>query len=213
MTAPISVLIADDHPLLRSGLRALLEAQSGIRVAGECASFVELRQMLTTAAFDVLLMDLRMPGGNGFDVLKSVRKAYPDLRIVVISSYPEEAFLLRVIQAGASGYVQKDEAPEHVVAAVRAVAAGRMYVTEDGGATLARAARPGGTPDDAGALSAREFEVLRLLGQGIAASEIAERLHLSVKTVSTYRARLMVKMGFETNADIVRYVLEHDLDG
>lgn len=209
---PIRVLIADDHPLIRSGLRGLVEGQPDLVVVGEVASFTELWDAIPAGRPDVALMDLRMPGGTGLDIIGRLRQAHPAMKILVLSSYPEKAFLLRVIRAGASGYLQKDRALDQMADAVRSVVAGDMYVSEEGGRILARAARPGAPALDSSALSDREFEVLRLLGAGIPAGTVADQLHISVKTVSTYRARIMEKMGFSSNADLIRYTIEHDLD-
>jgi two-component system invasion response regulator UvrY len=207
----IRVLVADDHPLIRAGLRSLVEAQDDLVVVGEATSFPELWDTVAASRPDVVLMDLRMPGGTGMDTIRRLRETHPATKILVLSSYPEEAFLLRVIRAGAAGYMHKDGALDQVAEAVRVVAAGDMYVSEEGGRTLARAARPGAPALDVNTLSDREFEVLRLLGAGTPAGAVADQLHISVKTVSTYRARIMEKMGFSSNADLIRYTIEHDL--
>jgi two-component system, NarL family, invasion response regulator UvrY len=207
----ISVLIADDHSLIRAGLRGLVEAHADLVVVGEVTTFPELWSCLESVRPDVVLLDLRMPGGAGLDAIGRLRQAHTAVRILVLSAYPEDAFLLRVVRAGAAGYLEKDGSLEQVAHAIRTVASGEMYVSEAGGRALARAARPGAASLDASVLSDREFEVLRLLGAGVTAGAIAEQLSISVKTVSTYRARIMKKMGFSSNADLIRYTLEHNL--
>lgn len=206
---PLRIIIADDHPLTRAGLRDLLDGESGMHVIGEADSYPALWDALVRDEPDLVLLDLRMPGGSGVDAVRRLRQRHPRVRVIVLSGYPEDAFLIRTIRAGAAGYVQKDRAPEEVIRAVRIVAAGEVYVSETGGRALARAARPGGPASDLSSLSDREFEVLRLLGTGLAIGEIADRLHLSAKTVSTYRARLMQKMGFSSTADIIRFAIEN----
>lgn len=206
---PLRIIIADDHPLTRAGLRDLLDGESGMHVIGEADSYPALWDALARDEPDLVLLDLRMPGGSGVDAVRRLRQRHPRVRVIVLSGYPEDAFLIRTIRAGAAGYVQKDRAPEEVIRAVRIVAAGEVYVSETGGRALARAARPGGPASDLSSLSDREFEVLRLLGTGLAIGEIADRLHLSAKTVSTYRARLMQKMGFSSTADIIRFAIEN----
>lgn len=207
----IRVLIADDHPLIRAGLRDLLERHADLAVVGDADSFPALWEALEAAEPDVLLLDLRMPGGTGVDAVKRVRRRHPGVQVLILSSYPEKTLLLRMMKAGAAGYLQKDGATARIVEAVRTVAGGGLYISEAGGQTLAHAARSGGANFDPNALSDREFQVLRLLGAGLTPGEIAEQLHVSAKTVSTYRARLMEKMGFSTTADIIRYTLQNDL--
>lgn len=209
--SPIRVLLADDHPLIRSGLRSLLDAQRDIAVTGEASSYTELWEVIERDAPDVVLLDLRMPGGVGLDAVKRLRRLHPSVKVLVLSSFPEEAFMLRMIAAGAAGYLQKDGPAERIANAIRTVAAGDMYVSETGARTLARAARPGAARLDSTSLSDREFEVMRLLGAGVSNNEIADRLSISIKTVSTYRTRLMEKMGFTTTADIIRYAVENGL--
>lgn len=208
---PTRILIADDHPIVRAGLRGILAGEPGIEVSGEVTSYHELWDALATNEPDVLLLDLRMPGGAGLDAVHQLRQRHPSVRILVISSYAESSFLVRLLQAGAAGYLQKDSAAERVADAVRAVAAGETWMSEAGAQTLARAAGPVRTQTNIRVLSPREFEILCLLGQGMAAGEIAAHLSISVKTVSTHRTRLMGKLGLATTADIVRYVMEQDL--
>jgi DNA-binding NarL/FixJ family response regulator len=182
-----------------------------MRVIGEVDSFPALWSALEADAPDVLVMDLKMPGGSGLDAVKRVHKRYPSVRILILTSFPEESFVVLMIRAGASGFLEKTASADRIVEAIHSVAEGELVLSEGGARALARAMQPTGGRLTHLDLSDRELEVLRLMGSGRTASQIAADLHLSVKTVSTYRARLTEKMGFATNAEIIRYALEHGL--
>lgn len=209
MSRPALVLLADDHPLVVSALSSLLNREPGLEVVGHVRSFAELWDVLDDTSPDVLVLDIGMPGGHAIDALRRLGKRYPDVRVLILSGLPEEEFVVRMIDAGASGFVQKEEDPETLVEAVRRVARGGMFVSDRGGTALARAAS--GRGRDHESLSDRELQVLQLLGSGSSVTEIADSLHLSPKTVSTYRSRLMEKMGFETTAEIIRYAVQRGL--
>jgi len=207
----IRLAIADDHPIVREGLRRIASAGPGISVTGEASTATELFQLLAGTPVDVLLLDVSMPGSTFVETLRVLRDRHPSLRVLVLSVHPEDQWAMRALQAGASGYLTKDHSPEQLVEAIRRVARGGKYVSE----TLAE--RMAGLMDNDTArapherLSGREFEVLRALGGGMTVKDAAEQLNLSAKTVSTYRARLLEKMGLKSKTDLVRYVMEHDL--
>lgn len=206
------VLIADDHPVVCRGLRDLLSDEDGLDFAGQAGEADTLLERLRTDPPDVLVLDLSLPGTRGLELLRRLRAEHSDVRVVVLSIYPEEPYALRALKAGAAGYVEKSAPAEEIVGAIRMVAAGRRYLSDTlaerllGGSAVEE--EPGATHET---LSEREFQVLCRIGSGSTVSEIADELSLSVKTVSTYRARLLTKMGLRTNAEITRYVFEHEL--
>ncbi|HEV7704470.1 MAG TPA: response regulator transcription factor [Gemmatimonadaceae bacterium] len=207
----IRLAIADDHPIVREGLRRIASEDPGITVTGEASTAAELFRLLTAAAVDVVLLDVSMPGATFVETLKELRERHPSVKVLVLSVHPEDQWAMRALRAGASGYLTKDHSPEQLVQAVRRVARGGKYVSE----TLAE--RLAGMVDNGRAralhelLSDREFEVLRALGSGMTVKDVAEQLRLSAKTVSTYRTRLLEKMGLKSKADLVRYVMVHEL--
>ena len=207
----IRVAIADDHPIVREGLRRIVSDDGGISVAGEASSAVELFRLLGSTAADVVLLDVSMPGNTFIDTLKDLRKVHPSVKVLVISAHPEDQWAMRSLQAGAAGYLTKDHSPEQLVNAIRRVARGGKYVSETMAEKLAAMADNGMTRPPHERLSDREFEVLRALGSGMMVKDVAAQLGLSAKTVSTYRARLLEKMGLKTKADLVRYVAAHEL--
>lgn len=205
------VLIADDHAVVRKGLAGILAEHPDLELAGEAEDVPELLQKVRSEDWDLLLMDLNMPGGEGLETLRRVRAAAPDLPVLILSIHPEDQLAARLLQTGADGYVNKEAAAEELSIAVRRVLQGQKYVSPGLASRLAEelggdASRP---PHDR--LSDREFQVLRLLGSGRTVSDIADELTLSVKTVSTYRARLLDKLEMENTAQLIRYALEHDL--
>ena len=207
----IRLAIADDHPIVREGLRRIASEDPGIAVAGDAASGAELLRLLAAAPVDVVLLDVSMPGAPFIDTLRELRARHPSIRVLVLSAYPEDQWALRALRSGAAGYLTKDHSPEQLVEAIRRVARGRRYVSESLADRLAALAGDDPTAAPHERLSDREFEVLRALGSGLMVKEVAERLGLSVKTVSTYRTRLLEKLDLATRADLVRYVVAHDL--
>ena len=206
----IRVLVADDHKLVRDGLKGILGAAQGIEVAAEAASGDEALALVRAREFDVALVDLSMPGLAGIDLIKRLRLERPKLRILVLSMHGEQQYATRALKAGAAGYLTKDAAAEQLVSALRKVAAGGVAISDATAANLLASARGGELPPHS-LLSDREFEVFRLLAAGRTPTEIAEQLHLSVKTVSTHKAHLQRKLGLSSTAALVRYALEHDL--
>ncbi len=207
----IRLLIADDHPIVRAGLRRIAEENRSISVTAEASSGDEALAALRQAAVDVVLLDVSMPGASFTDTLRRLREEHPTVRVLVLSVHPEDQWAVRALRAGASGYLTKDHSPEQLLEAVRRVYRGGRYVSP----TLAERLAAHLGPDCAGAphelLSDREFEVLRGLGTGRSVKEVAAKLGLSPKTVSTYRTRLMEKMRFASTADLVRYAAQHGL--
>jgi DNA-binding NarL/FixJ family response regulator len=207
----IRVAIADDHPIVREGLRRIVSEDGGISVVGEASSAVELFRLLSSAPIDVVLLDVSMPGNTFVDTLKDLRRVHPSVKVLVISAHPEDQWAMRSLQAGAAGYLTKDHSPEQLVLAIRRVARGGKYVSETMAERLAGMVDTARTRAPHETLSDREFEVLRALGSGMMVKDVAAQLRLSAKTVSTYRTRLLDKMGLKTKADLVRYVVLHEL--
>ena len=205
------VLIADDHPLIRIGLVEVLRGEGDIAV-DQVGSIPELLESIAQQVPDVLVLDLNMPGGNSMDAIPELRRMHPRLAILVLSIHPEQHAGVKAILAGANGYLNKGSAPEQLVSAVRQVATGNRYVSHALGAALAEYLFRGQSekqPHET--LSDREYTVLLKIAQGYTTAEIAEQLTLSPKTVGTYRARVLEKMGISTTAELTRYVVEKHL--
>ena len=207
----IRVVIADDHTILREGLRQLLGSADDITVVAEAADGHQVIARVREEDFDVLLLDMSMPGKSGIDLIKQVKAEKPKLRILVLSMHEEEQYAVRAIKAGASGYVTKDSAATQLVTAIRKVAAGGAFITAEVAEQLALGAMPDAQGPLHARLSDREYEVFQLLVAGVSVTDIAVRLNLSAKTVSTHKARLMEKLGIDNPADLVRYAMRHHL--
>ena len=206
-----SVLIADDHAMLRTGLRSFLEQDRSISAIGESATGAETLERLRTCAYDLVILDINMPDRSGIDILRHIRSGHPQTRVLVLSGFPEKHYAVTVLRAGASGYLAKDQAPEEFMRAVHTVLAGRRYVSSTLGDTLISALEgPRDQPLHA-SLSQREFQIMCKIAAGRGISQIAQELCISVKTVSTYRARVLEKMHLETNADLTTYALRNGL--
>jgi DNA-binding NarL/FixJ family response regulator len=206
----ISVIIADDHAVVRQGVARILAEIRDIAVVGEASSGDELVDRLLSTPADVCLLDLAMPGG-GLDALGRLHELRPELRILVFSMHPEDQYAVRSLAAGASGYLGKGCPPEQLVSAVRTVAAGRRYIGETVAELLAEHVVAGPQGEGHEKLSNREYEVFRRLARGESSGEIADALGLSVKSVSTYRTRVLDKLGLSRNADLTRYAIRHGL--
>lgn len=206
-----SVLIADDHAMIRAGLRQWLEEDRSIAPIGEATTGAETLRQLRDARWDLLILDINMPDRSGVDILRHVRAGHPDTRVLVISGLSEKQYAINVLRAGAAGYLAKDQAPEEFMRAVHTVLAGRRFVSAALTELLVRALdEPTEQPLHA-ALSQREFQILCKLAVGRSVSEIAKELFISVKTVSTYRTRVLEKMKLDTNADLTTYALRNGL--
>jgi len=207
------ILIADDHAIVRDGLRRILQGAPGIEVAGEAVDGDEVMARVREGGFDLLLLDMSMPGKSGIELIKWARATRPELVVLVLSMHQEEQYAVRAIRAGASGYVTKESASALLVAAIRKVADGGMYISSGVAEQLAHTLRPQATALPHQSLSDREYEVFGLLVTGASVSDIAARLHLSGKTVSTHKARILEKMRMDSVADLVRYSMAHKLGG
>jgi DNA-binding NarL/FixJ family response regulator len=203
------ILLVDDHPVVRRGIRQiLLDGMERVTV-GEAADAAQALAAIRTGEWDIVVLDLTLPGVSGLDLLKDIRRSHPALPVLVLSMHPAAQFARRVLAAGASGYLNKDSAPTELIAAVQQVRQGRPY---QGRGTADLSGQPpasGKAPHDL--LSDREYQVLRMLGSGRTVSEIASALALSVKTISTYRTRLLMKLQMRGNAELMRYAIENGL--
>jgi two-component system invasion response regulator UvrY len=207
----MKILITDDHAVLRRGLKQILEDGFGKIQFGEAANASEAIAAVARENWDLVVLDITMPGRTGLEALKEIRTLKPAQRVLVLSVHSEDQFAVRVLKAGASGFLNKDSAPEELVKAVRKVTAGGRYVSASLAEKLAvNIDQPADRPAHQ-TLSDREFQVLRMIGSGKTVSEIGVELSLSVKTVSTYRARILEKMDLHTNAELTRYCFEHKL--
>lgn len=209
----IRVILADDHAVVRAGLARLLEEQPDIRVVGEAADGDATLRLAREVPADVLLLDVRMPGPGFLETLRHVRARAPALRVLVLSVQPEDHFAVRALRAGAAGYLSKERSSEELVQAVRRVHGGQRYLTSAVAERLADRLGTDGVRPPHEDLSDREHEIFVRIAMGQAVSDIAADLSLSPKTVSTYRARVLSKLGLKTNADLARYAVEHDLLG
>ena len=207
----IRIVLADDHTIVREGLKQVLSAAADLAVVGEAKDGREVLERVRDLEFDVLLLDLSMPGKSGIELIKQVRAEKPRLRVLVLSMHQERQYAVRAIQAGASGYLTKESAPAQLVSAIRKVAAGGAFVTEAVAEQLALGVMPQSEGPPHRALSDREFQVFQLLASGKAVSEIARELKLSVKTVSTHKAHIMQKMNIGNPAELIRYAIQHQL--
>jgi DNA-binding NarL/FixJ family response regulator len=207
----IRLLLADDHTLVRDGLRRIVEAHADIRVVAEAGEGSEVLDGLAEHAVDVLVLDISMPGPGLIPLLKRIRAAHPTVRVLVVSMHAEEEWAVRAIQHGAAGYLTKQHSSEELAEAVRRVHAGGKYVTALLAERLASRLQGEGPVNPEEALSKREYEVLRLLGSGLLVKQVAVELGISPRTVSTYRARILEKLGLRNTADLIRYAVERDM--
>jgi two-component system, NarL family, invasion response regulator UvrY len=205
------ILIADDHPMVRAGLREWLARERSITAIGEAASGDQTLQQMRHAHWDLLVLDINMPNRSGFDIMRHIRSHYPHTRVLVLSGFPEREYAINVLRAGAAGYLSKDRAPEEFVRAVRTVLAGRRYVTRDLAELLVNNLEDGCERAPLAALSERELQMFCKLAAGRTASEIAHELSLSPKTVGHYRARLLDKMKLGRNAEVTAYAVRNGL--
>jgi DNA-binding NarL/FixJ family response regulator len=207
----IRIVIADDHTIVREGLKTVLSAATDFTVVAEAQNGHEVMQRVRELDFDVLVLDMSMPGKSGTELIKQVHAEKPKLRILVLTMHEEQQYAVRAIKSGAAGYLTKDSASAQLVSAIRKVAAGGAFIS----AAVAEQFALGAMPDAAGpphrALSDREFQVFRALVSGKTVTDIADELNLSVKTVSTHKARIMEKMSLRNQAELIRYAIGHRL--
>lgn len=206
------ILIADDHAVVRKGLKQIIREEYPTAELAGAKDAEELMSKLFGAEWDMVICDLNMPGRSGLDALHQIKQSYPNLPVLIMSMYPEDQYALRVIRAGASGYLGKDNVHEDIIKAIRAVLLGKKFITPAVAEKLAEAI---GTNTEElnlhDKLSDREFDVFKLIAGGANVSDIADQLSLSVTTVSTYRARILEKMNMKSNADLTRYALDNHL--
>ena len=207
----LKILVVDDHTIVREGLKQILSEVPDIIVAGEASDGNQALNQVYKGDYDLVLLDIAMPGIRGLDVLKQLKTEKPDLPILMLSMYPEEQYAVRTLKAGASGYLTKESAPEELIAAIRKVCAGGKYVTSSLAEKLALYLETDFEKSAHELLSDREYQVVLMIASGKTVSQIATELSLSVKTISTNRSRALTKMGMKTNAELTYYAIKHGL--
>jgi len=207
----IRVLVADDHAVVRRGVVQILAESPHIVVAGEASCGSEVLRAVRENDYDIVLLDIAMPGGSGLEVLKELQSLKPDVQVLILSMYPEKQYALRALKAGAAGYLTKDSAPDELIEAIERISQGNKYITRSLAQEMASELGGRAGKELHEALSDREYQVMRLLAAGKSVSEIATQLSLSVKTVSTYRTRILEKLNLKTTAEIMHYALARGL--
>jgi two-component system invasion response regulator UvrY len=207
----IKILIADDHAVVRKGLKQILADTPDLSVVEEAKNGNEVLSKVRQNQYNVVILDISMPGKNGLEVLKELKRLKPKLPILVLSMHPEEQYAVRVLKAGAAGYITKESAPDELVAAIRKVSTGGKYITSSLAEKLAMELESDSIKPLHKKLSNREYTVLCMIGNGKTVNEIAAELNLSVKTISTYRSRILEKMQLKTNAQLMRYTIQNRL--
>ena len=205
------IVIADDHAIVREGLKRIVADAGDLQVIDEAGDGTGVMKIVREQELEVLVLDLSMPGRSGMELIKLVHSEKPKIRILVLSMHQELQYAVRAIRSGASGYLTKESAPGQLVQAIRKVASGGAYISAEVAEQLALGAMPGGQALPHASLSDREFEVFRLLVDGVSVTEIAARLTVSVKTVSSHKANLMQKMGIANQTELIRYAMKHGL--
>jgi DNA-binding NarL/FixJ family response regulator len=205
------IVVADDHAIVREGLKQLLCAAGDLEVVGEAADGHEVIKAVREKDFDVLLLDMSMPGKSGIELIKQVKAEKPKLRILVLTMHEEHQYAIRAIRAGASGYLTKESASRQLLEALRKVASGGAFISSEVAEQLALGAMPDATRAPHESLSDREFQIFRLIAAGKSISDIGEMLNLSVKTVSTHKANVLQKMNMAGTAELIRYAINHRL--
>jgi two-component system, NarL family, invasion response regulator UvrY len=205
------ILIADDHTMIRVGLKKLLADEFPSVVIEEATNGEELIRKTKSGSWDVVICDISMPGRNGLEIIKEIKEEYPQLPVVVLTMHPEEQYALRALRVGASAYITKDSAPQELIQALRMVAMGKRYITASLAERMADLLVNDSPRPQHELLSDREFVVFKMIASGMAVSEIAGQLSLSVNTISTYRARILDKMKLRHNADLMQYAIQHKL--
>lgn len=207
----IRVLVADDHAVVRRGVVQILAESPHIVVAGEASCGSEVLRAVRENDYDIVLLDIAMPGGSGLEVLKELQSLKPDVQVLILSMYPEKQYALRALKAGAAGYLTKDSAPDELIEAIERISQGNKYITRSLAQEMASELGGKAGKELHEALSDREYQVMCLLAAGKSVSEIATQLSLSVKTVSTYRTRILEKLDLKTTAEIMHYALARGL--
>jgi DNA-binding NarL/FixJ family response regulator len=207
----IRIAIVDDHALVRAGLRQFLGEHVDFQIVAECASAREVMDVVRQELADVILLDISMPGQSGVDALQAIKARAPEVRVLILSSFPEEHYATTLLRQGAAGYLAKDRDPEEIARAIRTVALGRHYITSGVAERLASDLTDPAPKEPHELLSEREFQVFLRLANGETVGHMAKSMALSVKTVSTYRTRMMEKMALSTNSELTYYALKHGL--
>src|SRR5437660_11794314 len=211
MSSNMKILLADDHAVVRHGLKQILADEFKRSVFGEARNAQEALDLVWKENWDVIVLDITMPGRSGLEVLREIKKSRPKLPVLVLSMHPEDQFAVRVLKSGASGYMTKESAPEELVGAIKKVLAGGRYVSPSLAEKMASYLAIDSPKAPHERLSDREFVVLRMIASGKTVSQIAEELSLSVKTVSTYRTRILEKTGMTSNAELTHYAIKNQL--
>jgi len=207
----INILIADDHTIVRKGLIELVEDTGEIKVVSEAKNSAEVIHLLSENSYDVVVLDISMPGRSGLEALKEIKKIKPKLPVLILSMHPEEQYAVRVIKAGASGYLNKDSAPEELINAIKTIAGGRKYISTKIAEQLANHFDTTKHKAHHEILSDREYEVMLKIARGDSLTAIANELSLSVKTISTYKSRILDKLNLKNNSELTRYVIANNL--
>lgn len=207
----IKIIIADDHAIVRRGLKNIVADNGQMQVIGEARNGAELLNLVREQTADVVIIDISMPGRNGLETLKDIKREHPSLPVIILSIHPEDQYAVRALKGGAAGYMTKESAPEELVEAILKVQRGGKYISPQVAELLAEYVETKTTGEAHKSLSDREFEVFLLLASGKTVGQVAADLNLSVKTVSTYRTRILEKMRMETNAELTRYALDFKL--
>ena len=205
------ILIADDHAVVREGLRQIIAKHADLVVAGEAVSGPDVLSKIRSSSYDVVLLDLSMPGRSGLEILREIRSEHRNLPVLILSVHPEELYAVRALKAGASGYMTKESAPEQLIEAIRKVSGGGKYISQSLAERLANELDNDSDRAPHERLSDREYQVLCMLGSGKTVKEIAEELSLSVPSISTYRARILEKMNMKNNAELTHYAIRNGL--
>ncbi|NWF52048.1 MAG: response regulator transcription factor [Nitrospirae bacterium] len=207
----IKILIADDHAVVREGLKQILSERPDMRVIAEASSGHEVLDLVDRNNFDVVVLDIAMPGRGGLDILKEIKNKKPRLPVLILSIYPEELYAVRVLKAGASGYITKESAPHELINAINHIARGKKYISPSLAEKLALDLEIATDRPLHNSLSDREFQVMCMIASGKTLKEIAQQLSLSIKTISTYRSRILEKMNMKSNAELTHYAIKKHL--
>ncbi len=207
----IRILIADDHVLIREGFKKLISREADMQVAGEAGNSAEVHEFLRKGECDIIVLDISMPGKSGLDLLKELENNFPRIKVLILSMHPEERFAVRSIKSSASGYLSKTSASDELITAIRRIAGGGRYISESLAENLAKNLSASAKNKPHERLSAREFQVFRLLAKGRLTKQIADELSLSVSTVNTYRRRIFLKLSISSTAELIHYAIKNEL--
>jgi DNA-binding NarL/FixJ family response regulator len=206
-----NILLVDDHSIVRQGLKNLIDLEAGLQVSGEASSGVEAIKMVRANQYDIVVLDISMPDKNGIDTLHDLKRIAPDLPILILSGYAEEQYALNLMRSGCKGYLSKDADADEIIKAIRTIANGRRYISAELAELMTEELSHPSNKLLHEMLSKREFQVFLKLAAGLSPTDIAEELHISIKTVSTYRTRILEKMSLKTNADLIYYAIKNNL--